>query len=160
MNLTPNNFSWSELVRYCKLHKEVGWEERDPSACWNGSKYILSKFGLPDDNFIPINYDKLIDLFHNLSNSNRWIHLTIDSKYEFHYFSLYLGDFDKLIVLQTYGGINKLQKNSFLVSDWINRLADAINGDGNAWRYIFSIPAKYKIPKNIGVVELFYAPIQ
>ena len=120
----------------------------NPSACWVSAHYIFDYFGLLKANEEP-QYTREVTI-EDFEKMSEWIHCYVENDCEFHHFSLYLTDIN-VYLIQTYQDvIDKLTKLKFERTKFFQHLSQAIDGNVEAYKYVFDIPKEVEIPDEIG----------
>ena len=117
-------------------------KDEPASACWNGARYLFHIYNvgsdIDDQNAYP---HDLIDL----KEMYKWegiYHCVQENVCEFHHFTLEIKK-DKLILIQTYGGIEELIIITFDKQQWIDSYIQSCKGNVDAYQSVFKI---HKLP--------------
>jgi hypothetical protein len=104
-------YMWDDLCDFI----DKNYKDEYPSSCWNFTRYFRHLTNNDKNNE---NFEKNTNDISKLEDGIYDCH--IDNNFEMHYFVLLINK-NKIILMQTYGGSNKITIKEFDKSDWINR---------------------------------------
>ena len=140
-----NELGYASLCSFVSSKLDEGEE---PSSCWNSAMYFFSIYGIKGDiDNINETYTENILSSKPLEDeiikmSNGIFHWYIENDSEFHHFVTEIID-DKLTLIQTYGGIDKLVVKKYNKNEWYENFISALkDGNTKSYSFIFNLPMK------------------
>lgn len=129
---------WPALVQYISTNEDE--EDRDPSACWNGAKWL--RFSLGDS--LDVDDPTMEEITDLLTLEDGIYHFFCENNSYIHYFTLFL-EYGKFGLLNTWGGEVGLFFSKYSRKNGLLMLQRALKGDEASFRAVFGLPKTTKL---------------